>query len=407
MKHTALLAIGLSAFIHSACWSQTAWSLTKLSAPLGATMYDYVPTTLDETGAVQGGLDYKARNFFAIEIYNPGSSPNWQYKQISWGSSTASSTSAVSGTKYFFPLLRNAQGNTVGRYNTDYQPYTQFVPSMFGYGLDSIPGQVVIRRGTSNQAAPSTRFYPKAMNARDEVAGWEYLNSAPEGYSPRSRAVVWRGQLLVELPAAGFVSSRATAMNASGMVGGSVVREETNTSGDGGPASYFISYPAIWLNDQLVWHGAQASNTLPMRNANVVAVNANGQALINSPTQGAGLWQNGQTQWLPLPANVSADRKTWGTVLNDEGTVAGCLLRPSASLSRQDVSFFWRQGTSKALNDEILAKGLKLPTNQKVYCPVAMNNKGAMLLLMAEDVSNGSNPVQFTSANWVRLTPKY
>ncbi len=387
--------------------AQTSWTATKLSAPLGATMYEYHPSLLNDQGGVQSGWVYKARNFLAINIYNTTPALDYKYQAASWGTGTGSSLSPSSGTKGFYPLAINAKGHAVGRYTTDHIALFEIFPDRLLSSLDRIPGDVVIRRGSSNQLAPSKTFVPQAINGQDEVAGHEPQIPPGDTTMPLTTAKVWRGTALITLPAEGFISSRAVGINDAGMVAGSVTRAEPNPDpSQGGPATYFITYPAIWQNDQLVWFGGQAGAPASLRNAAVMAINQAGQVLLNTSSHGAGIWSNGQVTWIPKPAGDTADTRTVGTAINDKGTVVGCLVS-NAAFQLQGRSFIHKQGVTKDLTTEVTSKGVKLPTSTPVlYCPQAVNNKDTVVTYYGENPSNGGSRIQLTKVTWVKLTPK-
>lgn len=401
---TALAIASLSTLTQA----QTSWSATKLSAPLGARMYDYHPTLLNDQGGVQSGWMYKARNFLAINIYSTAPIVDYRYQTVSWGTGTGSSLSPISGAKGFYPLAINAKGNAVGHYTTDYVVLYEYFPHYTLSFWDKKMGDVVIRRGSSNQLAPSKTFVPRAINGKDEVAGYEAILPVTDPTFVRTRAQVWRGTSIVTLPAEGFISAKAVGLNDTGMVVGSVTREEPNSDpSQGGPAVYNITYPAVWQNDQLVWFGGQNGADPSLRAAEATAVNQAGQVLINTVSKGAGLWANGQMTWVPKPAGDTSDLRTYAMALNDKGTVVGCLINPWAMAQRQGRSFIYKQGVTKDFTNEVTSKGVKLPSATPVlYCPQAINNSDTVVTYYGEASSNVLSSVQLTSATWLKLTPK-
>ena len=404
---TALMAGGLlccSALTHA----QSSWSMTKLSAPLGARMYDYHPSLLNDQGGVQSGWIYKARNFLAINIYYPGPGLDYKYQTVSWSTGTGNSLSAISGVKGFYPLAINAKGNAVGHYSTDYVKLYEYFPDWTLSYFDQKMGDVVIRRGSSNQVAPSKTFVPRAINGKDEVAGYERQPGSTDPTFVRTNAQVWRGSSIVTLPAAGFISAKAVGINDTGMVVGNVTREEPNPNpAQGGPATYFITYPAVWQNDQLVWFGGQSGSDPSLRTAEAMAVNQSGQVLINTVAKGAGIWSNGQITWVPKPAGDTSELRTYAMALNDKGTVVGCMIDPWASAQRQGRSIIYKQGVTKDLTTEVTSKGVKLPAaNPVLYCPQAINNADTVVTYYGDASGNVTSQVQLTSATWVKLTPK-
>jgi hypothetical protein len=399
-------AVGLLCF-GTLSQAQTSWSATKLTAPLGASLYEYHPSLLNDQGGVQSGWVYKARNFLALNIYSNPSATDHKYRTVSWGTGSGSSLSPTSGTQGFYPLAINAKGSAVGRYTTSYMPLFEIFPDRFLTSLDRIPGDVVIRRGTSNQFAPSKGFVPLAINGKDEVAGHELQNPPGASTMPLTSAKVWRGTALITLPADGFISARAVGINDAGMVVGSVTRAEPNPDpSQGGPATYFITYPAIWQNDQLVWFGGQADAPAGLRNASVMAVNQAGQVLLNSSANGAGIWSNGQITWIPKPAGDTSATRTFGTAINDKGTVVGCMVGTSA-FQIQGRSFIHKQGVTKDLTTEVTSKGVKLPVSSPVlYCPQAINNLDTVVTYHGEASGNVLSQIQLSKVTWVKLTPK-
>jgi hypothetical protein len=387
--------------------AQTSWSATRLSAPLGATQYQYHPSLLNDQGGVQSGWVYKARNFLAININFSTPPLDYKYRAVSWGTGTGSSLSPSSGTNGFYPLAINAKGNAVGRSTTNYIPLFEIFPERLLTSLDRIPGDVVIRRGSSNQLAPSKGFVPFAINGKDEVAGHEPQSPPGDSTMPLTTAKVWRGTALIALPADGFMSSKAVGINDAGMVVGSVTRAEPNPDpSQGGPATYVITYPAIWQNDQLVWFGGQTDAPDGLRNASVMAVNQAGQVLLNSAANGAGIWSNGQITWIPKPAGDTAATRTFGTAINDKGTVVGCLVGTAAS-QIQGRSFIHKQGVTKDLTTEVTSKGVKLPASSPVlYCPQAVNNMDTVVTYYGEASGNVLSQIQLSKVTWVKLTPK-
>lgn len=388
--------------------AQTSWTATKLSAPFGARMYDYHPSLLNEQGGVQSGWIYKARNFLAINVYITGPIVDYKYQLVTWGTGTGSSLSPISGVKGFYPLAINAKGSAVGHFSTDFVRLYEYFPDWPLSYLDKKMGDVVIRRGSSNQVAPSKTFVPRAINGKDEVAGYEVQSSQPDPTFARTNAQVWRGSSIVTLPAAGFISAKATGINNTGMVVGSVTREEPNPAPyEGGPSTYLITYPAIWQNDQLVWFGGQSGADPSLRASEATAVNQVGQVLINTVDKGAGLWANGQMTWVPKPAGDMSDLRTYAMALNDKGSVVGCLIKPWASAQRQGRSFIYQQGVTKDLTKEVTSKGVKLPAATPVlYCPQAINNSGTVVTYYGDASSNVLSSIQLVSATWVKLTPK-
>lgn len=408
-RHTLrfLSAIGLLC-VGTLSQAQTSWSATRLTAPSGASMYQYHPSLLNDQGVVQSGWVYKARNFLAINIYNSPSATDHKYRTVSWGTGTGTSLSPSNGTNGFYPLAINAKGHAVGRYTTGFIASFGIFPEYFLSSMDRIPGDVVIRRGNSNQLAPTKDFVPKAINGLDDVAGhvWQALRPG-ETYLTRKRAAVWRGSTLVELPMDGFTESTATGINDQGMVVGSVTREEANPDlSQGGPAVYTITYPAVWQNDQLVWFGGQADAPDSLRRASAMAVNQAGQVLFNTPSNGAAIWSNGQINWIPKPAGDTSATRTFGTAINDKGTVVGCLVGTSAS-QVQGRSFIHKQGVTKDLTTEVTSKGVKLPAASPVlYCPQAVNNKDTVVTYFGEASSNVLSQIQLGKVTWVKLTPR-
>lgn len=388
--------------------AQTSWSATKLSAPLGASLYQYHPSLLNDQGVVQSGWVYKARNFLAINIYNTTPALDYKYRTVSWGTGTGSALSPSSGTLGFYPLAINAKGHAVGRYTTNFIPLFEIFPDWFVTSLDRMPGDVVIRRGNSNQLAPSKGFVPFAINGLDEVAGhvWQALRPG-ETYLTRKRAAVWRGTTLVELPMDGFTQSTAVGINDQGMVVGSVTREEANPDpSQGGPALYTITYPAVWQNDQLVWFGGQTDAPESLRRASAMAVNQAGQVLFNTPSNGAAIWSNGQITWVLKPSGDTSATRTFGTAINDKGTVVGCLVGTSA-FQAQGRSFIHKQGVTKDLTTEVTSKGVKLPAASPVlYCPQAVNNKDTVVTYFGEASGNVLSRIQLSKVTWVKLTPR-
>jgi hypothetical protein len=387
--------------------AQTSWSATKLTAPLGATLYEYHPSLLNDQGVVQSGWVYKARNFLAINIYNTTPALDFKYRTVSWGTGTGSALSPSSGTLGFYPLAINAKGNAVGRFTTNYIPLFEIFPDWFVTSQDRMPGDVVIRRGNSNQLSPSKGFVPFAINGKDEVAGHELQNPPGDTTLPLTTAKVWRGTALITLPADGFISAKAVGINDAGMVVGSVTRAEPNPDpSQGGPATHLVTYPAIWQNHQLVWFGGQADAPAGLRNASVMAVNQAGQVLLNSASNGAGIWSNGQITWVPKPAGDTSATRTFGTAINDKGTVVGCLVGTSA-FQVQGRSFIHKQGVTKDLTTEVTSKGVKLPaTSPVLYCPQAVNNKDTVVTYFGEASGNVLSRIQLSKVTWVKLTPK-
>jgi len=401
----ALASLTCLLSLSSAVQAQSSWTATKLSAPLGIDMYRYHPSLLDDLGGVQSGSVYKARNFLAINIYTYP--PDYKYQAVSWGTGTGASLSANAGAKGFYPLAINAKGNAVGRYTPDYFGAFSIPPDRLLSSFGNIPGDVVIRRGNSNQLAPSKGFVPVDINGKDEVAGSEPQNPPGDTSMPLTTAKVWRGTALISLPADGFISSKATGINDAGMVVGSITRAEPNPDpSQGGPATYFITYPAIWQNDQLVWFGGQADVPASLRRASAMAVNQAGQVLFNTASDGAAIWSNGQITWVSKPAGDPSDTRTFGTDINDKGTVVGCLVGTS-SYQLQGRAFIHKQGVTKDLTTEVSSKGVKLPASSPVlYCPQAVNNKDTVVTYYGENPADGTGRIQLTKVTWVKLTPK-
>jgi hypothetical protein len=394
--------------LSAAAQAQTSWTATKLSAPLGARFYDYHPTLLTDQGGVQSGWIYKARNFLAINIYNTAPIVDYKYQLVSWGTGTSSSLSPNSGAKGFYPLAINAKGNAVGHFTTDYVRLYEYFPDWTLSYWDQKMGDVVIRRGNSNQVAPSKTFVPRAINGKDEVAGYELQPGSTDPTFPRTNAQVWRSSSIVTLPANGFISAKAVGINDTGMVVGSVTREEPNPDpSQGGPAVYTITYPAVWQNDQLVWFGGQSGADPSLRASEAMAVNQAGQVLINTEAKGAGIWSNGQITWVPKPAGDTSNLRTYAQAFNDKGTVVGCLIEPWASAQRQGRSFIYKQGVTKDLTTEVTSKGVKLPAaTPLLYCPQAINNADTVVSYYGDASGNVTSRVQLSSVTWVKLTPK-
>lgn len=401
------LGVACLVSLSAATQAQTSWTATKLNAPLGASMYEYHPTLLNDSGSVQSGWIYKARNFLVLRPFGPGTNPDYQFRSVSWGTGTGSALSPTSGVKGFYPLAINAKGNAVGHYTTDYVALFEIFPEWQLSYLDRIPGDVVIRRGSTNQLAPNKTFVPRAINGLDEVAGYEPQAATGDSTFVRTQAKVWRGSALITLPADGFISAKAVGINDQGMVVGSVTREEPNPDPtQGGPAVYTITYPAVWQNDQLVWFGGQAGSPASLRGTEAQAVNQASQVLINTVANGAGIWTNGQITWVPKPAGDTSDLRTYGTAINDKGFVVGCLVKPWATAQLQGRSFIHKQGVTKDLTTEVTAKGVKLPANRLLYCPQAINNKDTVVSYYADASSNVTSSIQLSNVTWVKLTPK-
>jgi len=119
----AVLALTAQAWCVQA-QAQSAYTMTVLNKPSGAT--SFVPTSIDQSGVVRGGMYYSAGFLFT----NGGIGSCWicpQYlpRDVSWPASTGTSVAATTGTSGFFSVASNNKGTMVGGYEPGSKSFGQ------------------------------------------------------------------------------------------------------------------------------------------------------------------------------------------------------------------------------------------------------------------------------------------
>jgi hypothetical protein len=232
-------------------------------------------------------------------------------------------------------------------------------------------------------------------------------SNLPSPLAPRRIPATWRsGGVVAPLPVGTAGGGIAIAVNASGLVAGSVTDPVTD-----------VPHGALWSGSLL-----QAFPDAPGNASLLIALNDQGQSLVvrstaNCPQPGvvacgfgprrlALRFADGTEQpVLPL-AGYSLAR----AVLNGKGVVAGRLqLTPAQgesgsypSLDRgynpvDGRAFIWASGVTQDLGTYLAGKGVKLPTGAKLVDVVAINDQGSMV---AEMVAADQ------STSFVRLTAR-
>lgn len=385
--------------------AQSNWTMTRLSAPIGVSFDLYGPNALDAQGNALGFGSYQAVwSLFGRAGMPFNTSPTDYAKQLTWAKSTSAAVSPSVGVKGFIPVFVNTAGSQVGRASSDkVNMQTRAVP-LLPRDLDRNDGTLVLRKGGTNTPCPSASMKATGVNNLDEVVGHDIAPalSSATGQNYRNRAVVWQGSAItpMQMPSDEFIDSHAYGINDAGMVAGSIGRMERFDYADGsGSTMTLVNYPAIWQKGQIVWHGAQSDAPTDLRYAMAVAVNQSGQVIIERAKGPGALWVNGQITNLSATPN---DRQFQPLTINDNGLISACVTDASAPYNEPGRPVLWKQGVITDLRQDTAAKGIKIPTGSKLYCPTALNNKGDILTFYAANTSTA----RAKTLVWVRLSPK-
>jgi hypothetical protein len=387
-----LLALGAAASL-----AQSSYQLTVLKAP--PTGWILPPDDSPAgTGWVIDSSDRVVSQVTDVSRYvlkYLGFTPEYQDYAYRWPASTATS---VGGSR-----LYSKPANLFG-----VTPNGQRIAVYAGGNLvyDTVSGKSV-------GAFPAELFPVFFMNDQGAVVG--HIVTTPADFQAtgaRSLAATWSlGSTLQALRAPGFGSTYAWAINASGVVGGSV-QESVNP----------ILHAALWVNGQV--------QVLPEQNGHasaVVGLNDKGQALIRrAPVQSCvvlpesgnvACYLSGETVVLrdngvETGLLAAGDARHLGRLLlNNAGAVVGRIQNGAApdttgqidpgsnnGVSSTEVprTFIWQQGVLSDLTVWVASKGAKLPAGAVLTDVLAINSKGSLVAIMR---ASGQD-------SYVRLTAK-
>jgi uncharacterized membrane protein len=232
-------------------------------------------------------------------------------------------------------------------------------------------------------------------------------SSLTSPFAPRQVPATWRsGGVVTALPVGAAGGGIALAVNASGLVAGSVLDAVTS-----------VPHGALWSGGTL-----QALPDAPGAASMLIALNDLGQSLVvrstaSCPQPGVVACSFGPRR-LALrfadgteqPINPLDGHSMARAVLNGKGVVAGRLqLTPAQGegvsfpgLDRgynpvDGRAFIWVNGVTQDLGTYLAGKGVKLPTGARLVDVVAINDQGSMV---AEMVAADQ------STSFVRLTAR-
>jgi hypothetical protein len=233
-------------------------------------------------------------------------------------------------------------------------------------------------------------------------------SNLPSPLAPRRIPATWRsGGVVTPLPVGTAGGGMAIAVNASGLVAGSVQDPITD-----------VPHGALWSGGTL-----QAFADAPGNASLLIALNDQGQSLVvrstaNCPQPGVVACGYGPRR-LALrfadgteqPVTPLAGHSMARAVLNGKGVVAGRMqLTPAQGESGSypgldrgynpvdGRAFIWLNGVTQDLGTYLAGKGVKLPTGARLVDVVAINDQGSMV---AEMVAADQSTTSF-----VRLTAR-
>ncbi len=394
--------------------AQSSYTMTVLNKPTGAN--GVLPLALDEAGNAHGGATFPAGYVFTNGgIGSCWICPQFSQRQVSWAAGSAASATGTAGLKGFVTVGVGDAGTLVGGYeprnqgNVLSQPTSSATPlaipntafQQMRYVAGS--GVAVVRQGAlSPLGLPPEAMLQMSYPYAFEVTAIGYndtmlVNRTGTDDTQPAAPFTWRNGQYTALDtsvAAAGESLFADAINAQGLI----VGHTAVTFGGLGQFKPETVNPVRWtlggLAERLPGNGL--TGYLP------VAVNQPGQVLLQKATgyvvgrgnfTQAAVWFNGSKTDIVSPLG----QPTYGTAINDSGTVIGCVAPLSSATS--DTPFIWRNGLLQNLETYVTARGIKLPTGTKLGCPRAINNAGSILTFYYKTSSPGT-------WTWVRLNAK-
>jgi hypothetical protein len=267
--------------------------------------------------------------------------------------------------------------------------------------------------GKSVGTFPADLYANFAMNNTGLVLGWTPATTAEFNATGAHQlaATSANGAAVVPLRAAGFGSTYAWALNASGLVGGSM-EERTEPR----------VHAALWSSGQLQLVPEPAGHA-----SAVVGLNDKGQALIRrAPVVGCTIPPEGGNMGCELGFETVVlrdgtaetallgegdNRRLGRLLLSNAGVVVGRIQNGAAHLgtgylgplsnhwvSAAEVprTFVWQKGSLSDLTTWVATKGAKLPAGAVLTDVLAINDKGSLVAVMR---ANGVDA-------YVRLTSK-
>lgn len=380
----ALLA-GLCALGTLPAQAQSRYTLTTIGKAWSNVQSEVVsPQLMEADGTVRGVVQYAIPfsfdgniSCFFCTLYG--------VREATWRGTGSRATQTL-GTKDFLPLMANDKGTLVGRmakgrsrgYSISFDSYP-----LDPYGLArshlttgvGFPVNVMRRQGSSTlidiTLNPQTSYeghVVSAINTVNDLVGW----SAETGLIRQQGA--WS-------PLPGNTTDRLTTLRPTALDdGGTAWGNVTVRDGVGN----VTSTPVRWSQGSL-----QNLGGAELQGWDVRQVNKAEQVLLTKslrPSLGrdpvmmqSAVWHNGQLSLIVPPAGYIAQ----ATAMNDRGQVVGCLQSSTlnADTARDSMrTFIWQNGVTTDLREWLQARGLTLPSTWRVYCPLAINASGSILL---------------------------
>jgi hypothetical protein len=393
------LAAGL-ACLSGAAQSQSSYTMTTLGRPAGTTTY--LATSLDNAGVVRGTAQLIGPKVLTICSATAFGYPCLQnsprIQEATWPATVSTQDAPVLGTNNFGAVVANDNGLIAGMSASTLvanSGYLDFyveradapvfnwtgTTTVWNYlSWDNLHRTPAIKKNgvVTKFSTPPMAAGQAASKFRLTVAGLNnnnvFLVNMIANDLSSSNSYLLKDGKYTKLGAGTVVAGTryfATAINDQGDVFGQKIV--------GTPVQIA---PVRWINGlPQALGGAELDRYMP------VAVNKSGQALLFrersqlNETHAAALWSNGTVTPI-TPAEGLAN--VFPTAMNNRGDVVGC----------GDYAFIWSNGLMRKLEDLF-----PLPPGNRLTCPTAINDKGAIVVAYMP-LGNYGYPT------WVRLNPQ-